>query len=276
MGTLNRIARALEYLSMAPAAPPKICFLHVPKCGGTSIDTAIKRSFGLSRYWYRRNLVHLSSAATLRGSKLTEESLLSYEEKILAYLLSLKTSYYVSGHFPYSQRLGREFGSEWQFITILRHPVERYFSHYFYNRYKQSEHFRIDVDLETFINQDLGLQLGSYYIRYLVGPELPDAELRSDAAIAAAIANLKQFTLAGALDRLEDFSRAYRHHFGRPVQIGRSNPNPASRSQQQAAISDAIRKQVEAICMPDLEVYNFLHQNLLDGRPQTPKSDNPA
>lgn len=70
---------------------------------------------------------------------------------------------YVSGHFAFSELVHGRFGDRWESVTIMRDPVTRWFSHYFFNRYKPDEHFRIHDDLGSFLETGLGKRLGRFY-----------------------------------------------------------------------------------------------------------------
>jgi glutamate mutase epsilon subunit len=54
----------------------KIFFLHIPKCGGTSLHHAIIDSFGLSKSNYEKSCFHLSASASAKGSEITGEPLM--------------------------------------------------------------------------------------------------------------------------------------------------------------------------------------------------------
>ena len=148
----------------------KICYIHVAKCGGTSINHAIKKHYGfLYRKLRKKYVYHLHAGAALKGSEIFNENLFSYREKLLIYFLSLRSAEFVSGHFAFSDLAMSHFKDEWNFITILRHPVDRWFSHYFYNRYKKDNHFKSNLSLEEYIDSEDGQSLGSFYHRLFQG-----------------------------------------------------------------------------------------------------------
>jgi hypothetical protein len=134
--------------------------------------------------------------------------------------------------------------------------VSRWFSHYFFNRYKNSEHFKIYDDLETFVDSDLGNILGHYYISILTGH---DNELRilKPSAVDDAISILKSFTIVGCLEHLDIFESQFAEQYGRQLKITHLRKNPLTKSEQMQHISKKIIRKVETICQPDLEVYQF-------------------
>lgn len=239
----------------------KIVFLHIPKCGGTSIGQAIQASYGFWECLSRQNFGHLDSAASLKGSRLSGEELMAYREKLLLYFLSNPQYKYISGHFSYSETAVVEFGGEWHFITVLRHPVSKWFSQYFFNRNKISDHFKIEADLESYVESEEGIALGSDYVRKLT-QGFHGTEAASKEAVTQAIENLKKFALVGVLERLDVFARDFRRLFGAKLFLEKKNRNPVSRKKQRQETTEEIRKRVEEICQPDMEVYQWAVQRM--------------
>jgi hypothetical protein len=77
---------------------------------------------------------------------------------------------------------------------------------------------------------------------------------RSDAAVAAAVDNLKRFAVVGFTEALDDFSRRVGACVGTPVNISVLNTSPAPPTQLDHEIADAADR-LREICAPDLRVY---------------------
>ncbi|NET06764.1 MAG: sulfotransferase family 2 domain-containing protein [Symploca sp. SIO2B6] len=231
----------------------KIFFIHLPKCGGSSIHQGIKNSFNPFE-WISGNLIHLDPQASLKGSQIAGSQLSDYREKLLLYFMSKDQCKYISGHFIYSDNAFQEFGNEWNFITVIREPVSRWFSHYFFNRFKTDNHFHLDLDLESFVESEQGIAWGSTYVNKFAGNILP-GEVSSNEAINQAINNLNNLTLVGVLERLDIFARDYEKLFGARIVFDRYKTNPLSKDKQQEQITESIRKKVENICQPDIIFY---------------------
>lgn len=97
------------------------------------------------------------------------ELLADYQEHLLIYYLYLKQIRYITGHFIFKTAVFSEFRFDWDFITVLRHPVSRWFSHYFFNRHKTSDHFTTDLDLQTYMKSERGISQGHFLVYYLTG-----------------------------------------------------------------------------------------------------------
>lgn len=233
----------------------KIFLLHIPKCGGTSIDEAIGANYRKPYFSTNDPVFRLNSAASLKASQVAGLPLGDYREHLLTYQMSLNHLRYITGHFVFSPRVFQEFGTQWRFVTILRHPVSRWFSHYFFNRYKKSNHFKVQEDLETFINSDSGIRQGHFLVYYLTGQGV-DSTFVSQRVVDQAVENLEKFALVGCLEHLDNFTRQFEKRFSLKLDIPLANTNPLSKSEQGYKITDDMRKRVEEICQPDLVLYN--------------------
>jgi len=152
------------------------------------------------------------------------------------------------------------FGDEWAYVTVLRHPVDRWFSDYFYNKSRGGAHSGIVDDLGDFVESDRAAMMGRTYPRYLVeGMERMDDPTR----VSECINVLKKFALIGSLENLDLFVSQFEEKFGRKLVIGRENSSPVSKDQWREAITPRIRERVEELCQPDLYVYNYVLKNLL-------------
>lgn len=251
MKIINKVNRKI-YGLLNRKEKKKIFFLHIPKCGGTSIDEAIQNSFGPLE---KENLFHLDAIASSKGSEIAGDEIMDFREKILTYYMSIGDYKYISGHFKYNQKVFEEFGKEWHYITLLRHPVSKWFSQYFYNRYKTiNDHFRINSNIEDFLESERGISYGCDYITRFVDSSVK-IDVKSDDAVDEALNNLNNFSLVGVLEDMDTFVKDYPNLFGAKILIPHQNSNPLSKEKQQEIVTDKIKQKIEEICQPNMKVY---------------------
>jgi len=233
----------------------KIFFLHVPKCGGTSLNAAIRYCYGVCSGLEEISF-HLDSASSFQLSKLTNRYNFQHEEELLIYLMASNNFRYISGHFNYSSTAFREFGDMWDYVTILRHPTVRWFSQYFYNRYGRNGPFKLRMGLEEYIESDVGLAMGNEYISRFVGYD-QGIDFRNEEAIKRAIENLKKFKIVGCLENSSAFIERFRDVYGVDLKLPVLRKGPMPKVMRDEKISESLEAKVETICKPDLEVYNY-------------------
>lgn len=233
---------------LLPRGPDeRIFFLHVQKCGGTSIDRAIRKAC-------RGPTAHLDPFASKEASSILDRDMMAYRRELLLYFMAQHRLRYISGHFAYSEAAYQAFGDRWRYITALRHPVDRWLSLYYYNRYKSGSHFKVEEDLETYMNSAPGAAEGCCYVnRFTEG--IPLEQQREDAAVEAALETLGRFALVGVLERLGRFADAFEARFGAKIKVRKLNANPAP-DRKREEVSATVREEIERICAPDLRIYH--------------------
>ena len=235
-----------------------IFFQHLPKCGGTSIDTAFRKKI-------RSGIFHLRASPSKQAADVyySDEKrceLHRFREAILLYNMASHKKY-ISGHFIFSDRVYNYFHDEYMFITILRDPLKRWISSYFYNRYKtQSNHYKIEEDLETYITSDKGKREGYMYVAYFCGKR---GNFRERNLMDSAIANLRKYDIVATLDNIDYLIRQVKKTTGISLKIQKKNVNPVTDAFKEDMLTDTIKAQIRDLCKPDLEVYNYVKDNLL-------------
>lgn len=253
---------------------PDIAYVHIPKCGGTSLLAAIseryapieRQSFDIVHHYHEARAAHPPEN---RDS--WQEIWMQYRQrKFEEYLKSDKK--FVYGHMPITTDLLSSFQSKYRFFTVFRDPTERFISNYIYD--KIAGGIRIPDVLppgESTISAELEIYLASREGHWLARDQLimiagmaEDETLEDRALIDRAKQNLSAFELVGFTDQLDEFERSFADVFGLDINIGRQNQTSDFfgsegdvRKAYYAAFDDSAREKVRALCAAEYELYNF-------------------
>lgn len=237
-----------------------IFFLHIPKCGGTSIRHAIEKDYSTSD----NKIAILDPSASFNAAKLSDLRTLKFRENLLLYFMSMKNVKYISGHFSFSEIAFREFHNKFVFITVLREPVRRWISVYFYNKYKKSNHCKIETDLTTYMQSEEGQSRGHAYIRFLGGVD-EKMDYTSKQAIDRAKRNIDKFDIVGCLEYQENFIQQFENRFSVRLAIKMENQSPTVETFRKSIITEEIKEKIKNICEPDLEIYQYAINKFVKG-----------
>jgi len=232
----------------------KLCFIHVPKCGGVSLNEGIKRSLGFSRF--SPYSARIKASSTKWEAIAAGMDILEYRENILVEKLKSKRIRYLRGHVRCSSEVRQQFEKDWNFITILRHPVKRWISEYFYNRYKKSNHNKITQPIEEYMDSKAGLEASCVLTRYFANGK----EQNPTDAVKKAKTNLESFKLVGITELVPIFQMEYEQIFGVSLSLTHKNTNPISKNEIDKTLSPKLLNQIENICKPDIEIYEHFFQ----------------
>ena len=105
---------------------PRICFIHIPKCGSTSIYNALRKHVPQDR------IRHLQVDAVSKAAETVGRGL-EYRSDILAYHLFCEDVDIVFGHYQVTATL-IDAHPEYEFVTVLREPVSNFLSNFYYSR----------------------------------------------------------------------------------------------------------------------------------------------
>lgn len=228
----------------------RIVFHHVPKCGGTSVGRALRRAYFLSQGTVKPHESEQAfQAAQADGRQLGD--VFALREMMLLYLLYCDTRC-IAAHVPFSDAAFERFAANYAFVTILRDPVERFVSNFFWNNRRSNDEARTTQAFEHFLGTEEAARAGSTYVRYFSGN--PGRQNFTANDVAAAIANLRRMQCIGFLDDLDTFSSDLHRLTGRSLRIGKENVTRSGG--REFILSSPLRGKVLAACSADREVWD--------------------
>lgn len=224
----------------------RVFFLHLPKCGGVSVNRAMSRAFGA------KNLVGLDPPASWRAAEMRGEDPMVYRTSLLFYYMAMEDVNVITGHFSWSDEAYEQFSKDWAYVTLLRDPVRRWFSHYFYDRYKSGGYFSTEEELSAFLHSKRAREMGALYARRLSDPQVTDL----DQAVEQAKVNLEKFEVLGCLGNMDAFTDQFSSRFGIELNVPRKNTSPAKNKEDEARKNENYVREVKELCRRDIEIYN--------------------
>lgn len=248
-----------------------IVYVHLHKCGGTSIAQAIKSCYHSLGNIFDDNTFHLNGkAASSAAQKSISQIDLSgdsdaysdyltakFREDLLLYYMCQPNIKYIAGHFAFSNTAHQYFGNKYSFVTVLRDPVKRWISAYFYNRYRKNE---LEGEFSDFLKSESARKGGCLYVKSIGGLD-KSGDYSSPEAIARAQANLHKFRIVGFLEQTTEFLERFENEFGKKLKIRKFNQSPKPKDFQQAIVTPEIEAKIREICQPDIEVYQYARAN---------------
>ena len=230
-----------------------ICFIHIPKCGGTSIRASMNKD------WLgalKRNQINLDHPASAIAAEKLNLDILSYREYLLNYFLASDTNKYVMGHFKCTKETRSRYQDTWQFITLIRDPVKRWYSHYYFDRYREKnlKYKKTDLELATYLDSVEGHQNARLYTRHFSEFVNGRDEISMEHA-ETAIENILGFDVYGILENLDAFNDSYHKSTGVKLKIPYKNKNP-KKGYRKAEISEELVQRIEELWKEDKRIYS--------------------
>lgn len=245
--------------------PPVLIFFHIAKTGGVTMDTICERCFPDQHF-----NAHFPIPDTALLVRFTARIAKNFHQ------LPIERQRAVRCMFGGSVAMDVDtiFDRPSKFFTILRHPVDRVISNFFYIRITSRMPcypFIKDLTLEQYLDSGIGLDHDNHQVRMLSGcPELdapwnlegrristPPVERRH---LEMAKRNIEERFIAAA--PLEEFAALVwflKRLYGWPFywvlfRIHNENPNRP----KLAAVSEATRKRLETFNKYDIELYDWV------------------
>ncbi|MFB6264430.1 MAG: hypothetical protein ABEL76_12530 [Bradymonadaceae bacterium] len=254
---------ARDFVGRTAAGPidERIAFIRVPKCATTAVDSALMRLY-LSTWVFEGNGIERIRPGACDGAvEGTDAPTWTARRTMLAYYLGHPRTRYTSGHVEVCEPMLERFGDEFNFIVTLRDPVDRWISHFLYNKYGGSDEpgYDINDDIESFLDSNRGRGIGQLFVSYLAGAGGTGPDYRErDAVQQRARRNLDRFDLVGFVEELDAFTADFERQFGVELDLPRSNPNPAPIGPED--ISDEVRARIRDVCDADVRLYEYARE----------------
>lgn len=240
-----------------PIRDYRIFFLHIAKCGGTSIANAIEKCYKPWRPGNARTVVSLHENAARFAEAHAVSRYLHVRRDILNYMMALPQVRCITGHFQYSNAAHEVLKDQWHFVTVLRDPVARWLSHYRYNSGKG----RISVPIEEFLETAQARSFGRAFVDEIT-EDLDKEAFGIDELIGVALMRYRKFSIVGTIENTQGFAREFEERFGRRLRVPHLNRTPAHHAHE--SIGGAVMQKIEELCEPDIR----LHAALFPERPE--------
>lgn len=240
----------------------KLVFIHVPKCGGISIRDSLNKKYQHSFYYLNAPQVYKSSKLYFKTQKehlndqqFSERDLIKMAYGVHLFNSVLKKQKCLSGHIACNRQMISTLKEmNYNFVTMIRNPIDRFFSLYFYNLYKKDDFGSTNLRFEEYLKSCSG----TTYVYYFGGYRA-DQRYDSDEAIANAVDNLKEFKVIGRLNKMDLFINEMKHKLGLSLEISKSNKSPAPREKYNTfKNSPEKRAMVREVFQPDLKLFEQL------------------
>lgn len=230
----------------------KIVFHHIPKCGGMSIAA------GLAMTYFPWTLLtrgrkgfpgHLNAQEASEDAERLGIDRYAYRRQLLEQRLAQDKVGFVFGHYPFSRAVAEKY-PDWHYITLMRDPVQRWYSEYFWNRYKDHDYAKTELDIEAYLESEQGLRDTRSYMNFLT----------DDNDIKTALENLKYFAVIGRLENLSKFQNDLKAALGRKPFFFRRNKSPAKPEDYKKPDEKSdFHKKLLGLLAEDIEIYNCVN-----------------
>lgn len=229
-----------------------VTFIHAPKCGGTSVGSALR-----ARYLYSQATISLDRSAALLallhpGAEGIDRFYREFEirDMMMADLVARGVRC-ISAHARYNPAIHAGEARARRYVTVLREPVSRFISHYLYLQRRHPGSVE-GAGIDAFLDSEQALRFGSEYMFYFAGRyQVGEADVTP--LVQSACTHLEGFDVVGDTARMDDFRADVGKVLGvRLLKLERNKRPSGSRPN----FSEDQMRRVREICAPDLAIYD--------------------
>lgn len=227
----------------------RILFDHLHKCGGSSLNKY------LETHYLRRKIFSTNG----RKPEMSIEEFKSFPE-------SKRHSYeLVKGHL--ANQLIDYIHPQHLKITVLRNPVDRIASLYYYAK-ESPKHYLFhkindsEMSLEDFSASNASNEIINRYTTHFSGYTLADAKTNPEDALNEALNTLKKYNVIGILDNFLPFTDTLRLQAGLKHKYQNKKVNVTRKRATLDEIQPSTVKKIEEINYLDIALYNKIKESL--------------
>lgn len=228
----------------------KVIFFHIPKTAGSSLVRGLHNALFDFKNPFKRFHFSICPRASLEADV---NETFQNRCMIAKYAMRLNNISLVTGHFPYFDIPDVvDEKSEWIRLSVLRDPVKRFLSEYYYNTHKSSDHLKIDVSLDDYLSSDRAKLSGSTYLKWF----------SSECNMEEAKENIQKLDVLGFQENLNELANNLNSSYGMRVKLKQINKRPkASKSLLEENITDVQLAKIKELCEKDMNLYDYFARN---------------
>lgn len=228
-----------------------VIFLHIPKSGGITLYDILNREYG--RY-------HIYTFSGGR-SRLQQDI-----DKFRDFPIDQRNSFrLLRGHVPFG--IHHLLHKPYSYVTLLRDPVSRVVSHYYYvlNNPNHLLHEKVtseQMSLDTYVSSGINYELDNGQTRQLAGvtDELPYGKC-TDELLIQAQENIEQsFTVVGFTERFDETLLLMKQALGWQKYPVYTRQNVSKNHQGKPVLTEETRQLIMKYNQFDLQLYAFAKQ----------------
>jgi hypothetical protein len=228
--------------------PRRVLFDHLPKCGGTTVTRYLYEQYPAHEIFQIDGRQPLKSVETFLAKTPTERA---------KYRL-------IAGHLAHE--LLDALPTDLVSITILRNPVDRVISHYFYvlqdkGHYLHRSVKEQSIDLLTYVNSG-NAELNDWYTVHFTGLTKVEARELGDEAVKQALQTIRdRYDVVGMLDQIETCMQKIKTIAGFRADFGGYHLNKTESRPALEEIDEDVISAIQANNTLDLKLYHLLRES---------------